>query len=215
MRDDPEARAQGLPTTLGALAGPVADTSEIGGLRRLAALGFAVAPIAVVPAGVEADFYRWNNLPSRIDALFRGLDPRDPDEDDLDELVPAAAALVLGHALLDGVVDAFYGALAGLPERLTVRRPDADGLAAQRGRAALLAVKRVWTADWTVDAVADRAARGEGWRPVERPVLVHGAEIDADDGLGRAATVALGRPVRAWTDADGRLARLAGGRETA
>jgi hypothetical protein len=198
------------PTTFAALRGSTDDSPEIGRLRAVAALGVTITPMAVVPARVEGDFYRWNHLPARIDDLFRGVDPRDPDDDDLDDLAPVAASWVQGHALLEEVIDELYELLGGLPERLTVRRPDAEGVAVGRGRPTLLAVKRVWTADWEPERLAARAARGEGWLPAPRPVLVHAADVRPDERLAAAATAALGRQVLAWSDASGRLARLAG-----
>jgi hypothetical protein len=198
----------GRPTTLADLRGTLAGATEIERLRRLATHGIAIAPMAVVPARVEGDFYRWNHLRARVDDLFGGVDPQDPDEDDLDDLAPIAAAWVQGHALLDEVIDDLYAVLGALPERLTVRRPDAEGVVARRGRPALLAVKRVWTEEWEPQRLAERAARGEGWMPRPRPVLVHDAEIVPDPRLASAATTALGHPLRAWSDAAGRLARL-------
>jgi hypothetical protein len=201
---DPDDR----PTILADLRGTFGAVPEVDRLRHLAALGIAITPMAVVPARVEADFYRWNHLRARVDDLFGGVDPRDPDEDDLDDLAPVAASWVQGHALLDEVIDDLYAVLGALPERLTVRRPDAGGVVAGRGRAALLAVKRVWTAEWEPQRLAERAARGEGWLPVPRPVLVHDADVVPDERLASAATAALGRPLLAWSDAAGRVARL-------
>ena len=192
----------GFPT------GAVEEASELAWLRRAEAHGVAVAPMAVVPAQVEADFYRWNNLPARIEALFEGLDPEDPDEDDVEDLLPTAAAWVRDHALLDAVVDTFYDALAGLPPRLTVRRPGAPGGAASRGRPSLIAVKRVWAEDWLLAATLARVHGGRGWVPAPRPVLIHGADLRADPAVAAAAARALGRPVAAWSDPEGRLARL-------
>jgi len=184
------------------------DTSELAWLRRAEAHGVPVAPMAVVPAQVEADFYRWNNLPERIAALLADLDPLDPDEDDAEDLLPTAAAWVRDHALLDAVVDTFYDALSGLPPRLTVRRPGASGVAASRGRPALIAVKRVWAEDWLLAPSVARAQEGRGWLPAPRPVLVHAADLRADPTVAAAAASALGRPVAAWSDDEGRLARL-------
>jgi len=204
-QDGPDDR----PTTFPALRGPFDAASELGWLRSAEALGVPIAPMAVVPARVEHDFYRWNNLPKRLDGLFQGIDPRDPDEDDLEDLAPTAAAWVRGHALLDEVIDAFYAALAGLPARVTVRRLGAEGVPAARGRPALLALKHTWAADWAVEPLARRAACGEGWRPAPRPVLVHDADLHPDAELATAAGAAIGRAVRAWSDPQGRLARLA------
>lgn len=184
------------------------DERELGWLLRAQEAGVPVAPMALVPARTEDDFYRWNALPERIAALFADLDPEDPDEDDVEDLLPTAVAWVGGHALLDGVVDAFYDALAGLPGRVSVRRPGEDGHLALRGRPALLALKRVWADAWRCDAVLRSARTGAGWRPAPRPVLVHAADLSPDDELASAAGAALGRPVHAWRDDEGRLARL-------
>ncbi|MFU8887616.1 MAG: hypothetical protein ACNA8N_03320 [Trueperaceae bacterium] len=186
----------------------VDDASELAWLRRAEALGVPVTPMALVPAQVEADFYRWNNLPERIAALLADLDPRDPDEDDVEELLPTAAAWVRDHALLDAVVDTFYDALSGLPPRVTVRRPGAPGVVAGRGRPALIAVKRAWAEDWLLAPSVARAREGRGWLPAPRPVLVHAADLRADPAVAAAAENALGRPVAAWSDGEGRLARL-------
>lgn len=208
MRDEPD-RLDDRPTVFPALRGPFEPSSELGWLRRAEALGVPIAPMAVVPARVEHDFYRWNNLPSRFDALFIDVDPRDPDEDDLEELAPTAMAWVRDHALLDEVVDAFYDALFGLPTRIVVRRPGAVGVAAGRGRPALLALKRTWAADWAVDRLALRAATGAGWRPPPQPILIHAADLHRDGDLAAAAGAAIDRSVEAWCDPMGRLARLA------
>jgi hypothetical protein len=188
--------------------GATEEGSELAWLHRAEAHGVPVAPMAVVPPQVEADFYRWNNLPERIDALLADLDPEDPDEDDLEDLLPTIASWVRDHALLDAVVDTFYGALGGLPSRLVVRRPGAPGSEALRGRPALIAVKRLWAEDWLLAPTLARARGGGGWLPVPRPVLIHAADLRADPAVAVAAVRALGRPVAAWSDPEGRLARL-------
>ncbi len=184
------------------------EGSELAWLRRAEAHGVPVTPMAVVPAQVEGDFYRWNNLPERIEALLAELDPGDPDEDDVEDLLPTAAAWVRDHALLDAVIDTFYAALGDLPSRLTVRRPGAPGVAASRGRPALIAVKRIWAEDWLLSPSLARVRGGRGWLPAPRPVLVHAADLRADPAVAAAAARALGRPVAAWSDPEGRLARL-------
>lgn len=184
------------------------EGSELAWLRGAEAHGVPVAPMAVVPPQVEADFYRWNNLPERIEGLLAKLDPDDPDEDDVEDLLPTVAAWVRGHALLDAVVDTFYDALGGLPTRLMVRRPGAPGSEALRGRPALIAVKRLWAEDWLLGPTLARTRAGDGWLPAPRPVLIHGADLHADPAVAAAAIRALGRPVAAWSDPEGRLARL-------
>lgn len=194
--------------TLVANAEPAA-VAELAWLRRAEALGVPIAPMAVVTPEVERDFYRLAQLEPWVRARFADVDPRDPDEDDLEELAPEVAAWVLDSALLVEVVEGFYEALRGLPDRVRVRRPGGDGLLALRGRPALVAVKRVWAADWAPHALAARLAAGGDWLPEPRPVLVHAAAVHADPTVAAAATAAIGREVAAWCDGDGRLARLA------
>jgi len=168
-----------------------------------------MAPMVVVPAHTEADYYRWNNLPERIEALFADLDPRDPDEDDVEELAPVVAGWMMEHALLDGVIDNLYASFADLPAEVCVRRPGDAGAWSPKGRPALLALKRIWAADWDLAAVMARCTVRGDWLPNPRPVLLHDAQMRPDWELARAASHALARPVQAWSDQDGRLLRLA------
>lgn len=167
-----------------------------------------VTPMAIVTDVVERDFYGLAQLEARVRAHFAHVDPRDPDEDDLEELAPAVAAWVLDAALLVEVVEGFYEAQAGLQARVRVRRPGTDGVLAVRGRPALVAVKRIWAAEWSPARLAARLAAGGDWMPVPAPVLVHGADVRPDAAAATAASAALGRDVDAWCDARGRLARL-------
>ena len=153
-------------------------------LRALAALreaGVPLAPAVVVPPAVEERFYRLNNLAERLQDLFVGVDAGDPDEDDLEERAPEARATLRTAYLLDEFVDAFYASLDALPAALEVRRPGAGGERVRRGRPALLALKRLWEADWTFEALLARTARGGGLVPTARPVLVHGRTHDLRD----------------------------------
>jgi hypothetical protein len=183
--------------------------AELDWLRRAEAHGVPVAPMAVVTAAVEGDFYRLAGLEARVAARFANVDPVDPDEDDLEDLAPEVARWVLDAALLVEVVEGFYEALSGLPSRVIVRRPGLDGRVSIRGRPALVAVKRTWAADWSPPEVARRIARGGVWMPPPRPVLVHAAALHVDPEATRAASTTLGREVAAWCDDHGRLARLA------
>jgi hypothetical protein len=192
-----------------ALDAPPDAAPELAWLRRAQELGVPIAPMAVVTDEVERDFYRLAQLEPRVRAHFAHVDPRDPDEDDLEELAPEVAAWVLDTALLVEVVEGFYEAQAGLPPRVRVRRPGADGVIAVRGRPALIAVKRTWAADWSPSALAARLAAGGDWMPAPAPVLVHDADLRPDAAVATSASSALGRDVDAWCDARGRLARLA------
>lgn len=201
----------GLPTSFEGMARPSEGDDELTWLWRARAAGVEIAPMAVVPREVEATFYRLNNLPARIRRLFAGVNLADPDEDDLEDLAPEAEALVLGHALLEEVVEAFYAATDGLATSLTVRRSGSDGRGAVRGRPALLALKRCWADDWLPGTLLERLRRGWGLAPRARAVLVHDAELRETvlaEELAEDHTSG-GSGARAWTDASGRVARLA------
>lgn len=171
---------------------PAREELEIRDLLALRDAGVEVAPIVVVPAAAEARFYRWNNLSARLAALFARVDLADPDEDDLEELAPAAEALLREHFLLDETVDAFYESTSRLPPRLRVRRPGGEGRPAGRGRPALLALKRAWADAWSAEALEDRLRSGFPLVPDPRPVLVHGDPLPASPPEAAAVREALG-----------------------
>lgn len=201
--------ASGVAASTIALDAPPDATPELAWLRRAQDLGVPIAPMAVVTEAVERDFYELAQIEPRVLRHFANVDPRDPDEDDLADLVPDVAAWVLDAALLVEVVEAFYEAQAGLAARVRVRRPGTEGVLAVRGRPALIAVKRTWAAAWTPAAVAARLVTSGGWMPLPAPVLVHDAALRPDAAAAAAASAALGRAVDAWCDARGRMARLA------
>ena len=188
-----------------------ADTSpELAALAQLAAAGVRLAPLRVVPSTAEETFYRLNNLPAQLSALFAGLDLSDPDEDDLEELAPAAQTLLRQHFLLDEFVDLFYTGLAGLPARLRVRRPNtlkteggtvAEGRVVTKGRPALLALKDTWADDWSFDALWARTTRlgtvALGARPV---ILAPPTQTDAGDAEAGSASQLLQQRVRLLHD---------------
>ena len=210
-RGDPADRSAHVASGVSRIAvdAPPDTAPELAWLRRAQALGVPIAPMAVVTAAVERDFYRLAHLEPRVRAHFANVDPHDPDEDDLEDLAPDVAAWVLDAALLVEVVEGFYEAQEGLPARVLVRRSGSDGVVAVRGRPALVAVKRTWAADWRPTAIAGRLAAGGGWMPHPAPVLVHDADLEPDAAVAAAAAEAIGRAVDAWCDARGRLARLA------
>jgi|GEM_PF-1542401 len=183
------------------------EGDELAWLVRAEQAGVAVAPMVVVPVAVETGFYALNNLPEQLQRLFDGVVSDDPDEDDLEELAPAAIELVRGRALLDEVVERLYEAFEGLPERVLVRRAGAAGQPSWRGREALLEVKRLWAAEWEVAAIAERLRSGRGLAPEPRAVLVHDAELS----LAREPFPGgpQGAALDVWHDRAGRVARLA------
>lgn len=183
---------------------------ELGALTRLAAAGFQLAPLRVVPAAAEETFYRLNNLPAQLSALFAGLDLDDPDEDDLEERAPVAQGLLRQHFLLDEFVDTFYAGLAGLPSQLRLRRPNtpallagrrADGRVVTRGRPALLALKETWVDDWSFAALWARARAGGSVALAAHPVLLAPpTDTDAGDAEAGRASQLLGVRVRLLHD---------------
>ena len=191
-------------------AAGVPDNPEVAALRRLRDAGVAVADVAVVPAQVEERFYRLNNLPERLLAVFTGVDPADPDEDDLEELAPEAQLLLERHFLLDELIDAFYDRIADLPFHLHVRRPCRSGLRAARGRPALLAVKRLWADDWSFGALAMRVPREGTFALEARDVLVHGVDEPASPDIADRVAEILGGDAAVHATAEGRVTRLDG-----
>lgn len=163
------------PYSLGSLppAHPLRHDPEIAALLTLRGAGFSIAPLRIVEAEAEESFYRLNNLPARLNHLFSGVDPADPDEDDIEELAPEAQHLVYTNFLLDEWIDGFYESLASLPGTLRLRHPSSlPGHTAVRGRPALLALKALWAQAWSFERLMARLEREEGIALVARPVLV-------------------------------------------
>ncbi len=195
--------------TLGHLTRAEVDAAwELTALSRLLELGERWRGLAV-PAGFEERFYRLNSLPHQLLALYRGLDPTDPDEDIVEEAEPAATAMVAQHYLLDESVDLLYDSLDG-DGPTTVRRAGREGGHAATGRrAVLLAVKRLYRDDWTAAAVMERLAATARLGLEARPVLITPAPERVDPALATRLGALLGQAVRAWVDGEGALVRLA------
>ena len=170
--------------------------TELHHLKRLADAGLEVAPLLVVPASLEEYFYRLNNLPAQLSTIFAKVKPKNPDEDEVEDAVPQAQALFKRHYLLDEVIDMFYDQLAFLPERVTVRRAGANGKTVTKGRPALMALKEVWTEDWSFEAVLERLERTQTIGLEARPTLI-GAESTgtASSNLINQASSVLGKTV--------------------
>lgn len=163
----------------------------------------------VVPAAAEAAFYRLNQLPGRLEALFGNVVSRDPDEDDVEELAPDARALIAQHVLDDVFVEAFYEACGGLTERVRVRRLGEAGDVALRGRPALLAMRAIWAEAWTDAAITERLRNTGELLPPPRAVIVHGADERAPDGIVATVTQRLTEAPCIVTVVGGAVARLA------
>lgn len=195
----------------GSVAHLAEGTGEGGELAALAALERAGLRLGVLalPAAVEDSFYRYNNLPHRLNDLYRGVDPADPDEDLLEEAEGPAMALIDQSFLLDEVIDAIYHSLRALPSELVVRRPDdANGIETGNGRAVLLALKHLFRSDWQVESVFGRLLGGAGIGVEARPVLVHARGItreltDLGPDAAAEASRTLGRDVAVLVATDG------------
>ena len=151
---------------------PLAESREEGVVARLRqrlAAGEDLPPAWVVPAWVEEEFYRLNNLRFQIERLFAGVWGVRVDEEALARAADAARELVRGSYLVAERAEAFT---AALPPRgpFVLRRP--EGGAEETAPApleALWALKRLWAARWSLDAVIER---GPGGWPEPAPVLV-------------------------------------------
>jgi hypothetical protein len=107
----------------------------------------------------EEQFYLTNNLPEQLRLIFAGINPRRLDEDLLELHCKRAVKLVLDSYLLEDFISQSYLAMknAKLEEQVVLRRPDSKLLeVANDKRAALIALKRVWSHDWDFDAVVKR-----------------------------------------------------------
>jgi len=189
----------------------IAAEAELAAMARLVDADFACGWL-VVPAAFEERYYRFANLPTLLRSLFADLDPTDPDEDVVEEASEAAMRVFGQNFLLDEAIDAFYAGLETMPSRLAVRRPgSASKRVAQRGRPALLALKRVYQDDWSLGAVMDRLASSASLALDARPVLVHDADERVDAAASARASELLGRSVTLSLDVHGAVTRISFG----
>ena len=163
--------------------------------QRLGQHADLVPAAFVIPPSFEEGFYRHNNLPFQLSAVFAPIRPLRIDEDVLEPLCLRARALILGSALLDDQVQQFYRALhnAGLESgKVHLRRPgglDASDQPAQvetaharaPGTEALHALKRLWASDWHFGAVLVRLDTAGSVALEARPVLVLWGEAGQPD----------------------------------
>lgn len=186
----------------------LASSAELVDMRALQAAGWSWRGL-VLGSALEHQFYRLNNLPRRLVALFRGLDPADPDEDIVEEAEEDAVRLIAQHYLLDETVDAFYDALARLPSEVVLRRAgSAHGRKAAYPRAALLELKQLFQDDWRTDALLDRMALTASLAIDARPVIITSAAESLDPVASERAGQALGRQVSVWLDESGAFTRV-------
>lgn len=177
-----------------------AESRLLGRYPELLAVAF------VVPPTFEEGFYRQNNLPEQLSALFAPVRPQRVDEDLLEPLCVRARALLLGSALLDDSVQALYRALHNAQlgrGAVHLRRPGQqrtqDAQARPPGSEVLYALKRLWADDWRFEAVLDRLDYGESVALEARPVLiVQGAPGSPDPALADRLQVRS-----AWVNAEG------------
>jgi len=165
-----------------------------------------------IPASVEASFYRLNQLEPQIADIFGREANDDPDEDEIEDLVPEVQALLASHVLDDLVVEAFHEACSPLPPRLHVRQLGTDGarvgFSALRGRPALLALRSLWKQDWELDAVTSRLRRGEGLMPHSRTAVLHADDAPAGPPLSESVSALLGVNDLEVRTAEGLLTRV-------
>jgi phosphoenolpyruvate synthase/pyruvate phosphate dikinase len=114
----------------------------------------------IFTARAEEQFYLTNNLPEQLGTIFAGINPRRLDEDLLEVYCKKAVKLMLDSYLLEDFIAQSYLAIKNAKlegGQMILRRPDSKLFeVAKDNRAALIALKRVWSHDWTFDAVVKR-----------------------------------------------------------
>ncbi len=128
------------------------------------------AEVWLVPAWVEEEFYRLNNLRFQIERVFEGVWGVRVDEDRLARAAEEARALVRGSYLVAERAEAFTAALPPAGP-FVLRRPEGGREEEAEGPLeALWALKRLWAARWSLDEVI---ARGPNGWPEPAAVLVY------------------------------------------
>ncbi|WP_424949713.1 hypothetical protein [Deinococcus sp.] len=174
--------------------------------RRLGRYADLLPAAFVIPSSFEEGFYRHNNLPAQLAALFAAVRPERIDEDALEPLCLRAGALILGSALLDDAVQGFYRALhqAELDSGpVHLRRPGERRVeraqARSPGAEVLHALKRLWADDWSFGAVLERLDVTRSVALEARAVLV----LRGGAGQPDAELAARLKVEQAWVNPDG------------
>lgn len=179
-------------------------------LQKIQREGLKTAPMRIVPADAEDAFYRLNSLPEQLSKLFAPVDASFPDEDDIEELAPQAQQLLKRHYLLDEFIDQFYAALEALRGPLRVRRCEGEGHRAIKGRPALIALKDIWTTEWSFDALMDRLERNQSIALNAAPVIIGLADDEpALPEVQSEVQTLLGEKASVWTHKELGITRLA------
>lgn len=129
----------------------------------------AAGQVWVVPAWVEEEFYRLNNLRFQIERLFAGVWGVRVDEEALGRAAATARERVRGSYLVPERAEAFRTALPSKGPFELWRPGEVAVETAPGPLEALWALKRVWARRWSLDEVIERGA--EAW-PEPAPVLV-------------------------------------------
>jgi hypothetical protein len=186
-----------LPTSLEDIdtRNPDLQSLELSRLKTLYDAGLLVAPMRVVPGALEEHFYRLNNLPEQLGKLFKGVNLKRPDEDDLEDLAPQAQALIKRHFILDEIIDMIYSSIAALPQHLVIRRPGQQGLTALNGRPTLIAIKDIWMQTWSFENLQERLDKTPTIAIAEQPVIIQSSGSSASPTLSQQASQILGQKV--------------------
>lgn len=165
-----------------------------------------LAPRVWVPSEAEEAFYRLNNLPQRLTHHFTDVLERDPDEDDVEDLIEGAQTLIRQHSLMDVWVDALYEATESLPHRVRVRRLGHAGVVVSTGRPVLLAVRDLWLKAWSFEAVLQRLRASGSVALAAEPVVIHADDRPLLDDAGTGVTTQAGA---VFVDEEYRVTRVA------
>jgi hypothetical protein len=174
---------------------PDLQALELTALKKLHAGGLPISPILIVPAALEEHFYRLNNLPEQLSKLFSKVNLKRPDEDHLEDLAPQAQSLIKRHYFLDEIIDMLYLALTPLPNQVTVRRPQENGIIALKGRPTLMALKNIWVQNWSFENLLERIEKNSSIAITERPVIIQATGGVISESKSKEASQLLGQKV--------------------
>ncbi|UCH27825.1 MAG: hypothetical protein JSV66_09350 [Trueperaceae bacterium] len=170
-----------------------------------------MAPTVIVPAAAEHQFYQLNNLPEQITDLFRAIDLHDPDEDDLEDVVPEVQALLRSNFLLDEFIDSLYRAIRILTVSGRIRRAGSVGRTAVRGRPTLMSLRDLWFEDWGLESLRIRLQRYKRLNFKASPVLIQPPQDLLDrEGLTSKTQLNLDPAITLYRDPEYGITRVQG-----